>query len=138
MSHYQRILVAIDPLGDYQPVVDRAKAMANPDSEMLLIYVHEPFVYIDMRYADAGAEKNQIAEAQRVLATIGDALGVPADKRLIEKGKPAKRIHKQVEALGVDLVIMGTHGRNGVQLLLGSTANAVLHGTRCDVLAVRV
>jgi len=37
-----------------------------------------------------------------------------------------------------DLVIVGSHGRHGVRLLLGSTANAVLHGAECDVLAVRV
>jgi len=34
-------------------------------------------------------------------------------------------------------VVIGSHGRHGVQLLLGSTANAV-HGASCDVLAVRM
>jgi len=33
---------------------------------------------------------------------------------------------------------MGTHGRHGLGLLLGSTASGVLHGVDCDVLAVRV
>ncbi len=37
-----------------------------------------------------------------------------------------------------DLIIIGTHGQHGIALLLGSTANAVLHGVSCDVLAVRV
>ena len=39
---------------------------------------------------------------------------------------------------GVDLIVVGSHGRHGLALLLGSTANAVLHGAPCDVLAVRI
>jgi len=39
---------------------------------------------------------------------------------------------------GADLIIVGSHGRHGLALLLGSTANGVLHGAACDVLAVRV
>jgi universal stress protein A len=39
---------------------------------------------------------------------------------------------------GADLIVIGSHGRHGLQLLLGSTANGVLHLSECDVLAVRV
>jgi universal stress protein A len=35
-------------------------------------------------------------------------------------------------------IVIGTHGQKGLQLLLGSTANAVLHGAGCDVLSVRI
>ncbi len=35
-----------------------------------------------------------------------------------------------------DLIVVGSHGRHGLALLLGSTANDVLHGAPCDVLAV--
>jgi universal stress protein A len=38
----------------------------------------------------------------------------------------------------MELIVLGTHGQKGVQLLLGATANSVLHGADCDVLAVRV
>ena len=38
----------------------------------------------------------------------------------------------------IDLVVVGSHGRHGLALLLGSTANGVLHGSPTDVLAVRV
>jgi len=38
----------------------------------------------------------------------------------------------------MDLIVLGTHGQKGVQLLLGTTANSVLHGSNCDVLAVRI
>ena len=45
---------------------------------------------------------------------------------------------EEVERLKADLIIVGSHGRHGVRLLLGSTANAILHGAKCDVLAVRI
>ena len=38
----------------------------------------------------------------------------------------------------VDLIIVGSHGRHGLALLLGSTANSVLHHAKCDVMAVRL
>lgn len=37
-----------------------------------------------------------------------------------------------------DLIIVGSHGRHGLALLLGSTASGVLHHSPCDVLAVRL
>ena len=53
-------------------------------------------------------------------------------------GRPESEIHRLSEEQSVDLVIVGSHGRKGFQLLLGSTANGVLHGTVCDVLAIRI
>ena len=38
----------------------------------------------------------------------------------------------------VDLIVVGSHGRHGLALLLGSTADAVLHHAKCDVMAVRL
>jgi len=35
-------------------------------------------------------------------------------------------------------IVVGSHGRHGLALLLGSTANDILHGAPCDVLAVRL
>ena len=40
--------------------------------------------------------------------------------------------------IAADLIVIGSHGRHGLALLLGSTANGVLHGAPCDVLAIRV
>jgi universal stress protein A len=38
----------------------------------------------------------------------------------------------------VDLIVLGSHGRHGLAVLLGSTARSVLNGAGCDVLAVRI
>ena len=47
-------------------------------------------------------------------------------------------ILSQAEAQQSDLIVLGTHGHHGIARLLGSTANAINHNARCDVLAVRI
>jgi universal stress protein A len=56
----------------------------------------------------------------------------------VENGVPADEIKEMANKKSIDLIVIGTHGRSGIKLLLGSTANAVLHGVKQDVLAVRV
>ncbi|MBD3646240.1 MAG: universal stress protein, partial [Pseudomonadales bacterium] len=52
--------------------------------------------------------------------------------------KASNEIRAVAEKQDIDRIVLGTHGQHGLQLLLGSTANSVLHGVSCDVLAVRV
>ncbi len=139
MSTYQKVLIAIDTYGEYETVIQRAREVTGADSELSLIYVHEPFYYGDMLYAGSvEIEQQTNARAKTVLAEIAQPLGIPEDRQYIETGRPASEIHAKAEAISADLIVMGTHGRHGLQLMLGSTANAVLHGVKCDVLAVRV
>ena len=63
---------------------------------------------------------------------------MPETSRHFLNGTPAREIRRFAEENGMDLIVLGTHGQKGVQLLLGATANSVLHGSSCDVLAVRV
>ena len=53
-------------------------------------------------------------------------------------GSPKTEIVRVANENKVDLIIVGSHGRHGLALLLGSTANGVLHHATCDVLAVRL
>ena len=46
--------------------------------------------------------------------------------------------YRVAEEQSCDLIVVGSHGRHGLALLLGSTANDVLHGAPCDVIAVRL
>lgn len=78
-------------------------------------------------------------EAQTALARLGEQLGVPeADRVVVTAISTKEGVIETAKERGVDLIIVGSHGRHGLALLLGSTANAVLHGAPCDVLAVRL
>jgi universal stress protein A len=72
------------------------------------------------------------------LQNLGESHSIPADHLHILHGSPAHEIHRFAENHDIDLIVIGTHGQKGLQLLLGSTANSVLHGAGCDVLSVRV
>ncbi|MFT4615504.1 MAG: universal stress protein A [Bacteroidia bacterium] len=142
MANYQKILVAIDLSEDSNIVLQRALRIARSnDSQLHLIHVIEPlsFAYggdIPMDFSGIQDEIHQQATAQ--LKQFAQNNGVSEQDQHIVLGKPEVEIHAAAKELATDLIIVGSHGRHGLGLLMGSTANGVLHGASCDVLAVRV
>ena len=142
MANYNNILIAVDLSEDSTLVAKRAQAVAaGSDAKLHLIHVIEPlsFAYggdIPMDFSGIQDEIHQQAAAQ--LKRFGEAEGIAEDKQYIVLGRPEVEIHSKAEELGADLIVVGSHGRYGLALLMGSTANGVLHGATCDVLAVRV
>jgi nucleotide-binding universal stress UspA family protein len=56
----------------------------------------------------------------------------------VEVGSPAETILTYAETHGVDLIVMGTHGRGTVERLwLGSVTERVLQHAKCPVVSVR-
>ena len=76
--------------------------------------------------------------AKKRLAELGKQLSIPEDRQFLEMGSTKLEIVATAEEQHVDLIVLGSHGRHGLALLLGSTANGVLHHAKCDVLAVRL
>lgn len=140
MSDYKHILIALDLSSGYESIVERAFSLAANSTTVSLIYVQEPIAYPSVYVGSAPlqAQQQMHASAQTMFEDIGERHNIPTGLRYIETGRPAAKIHDIARANNVDLIVVGSHGRHGVQLLLGSTANAVLHGASCDVLAVRV
>jgi len=146
MSGYRKIAVAIDLSNESTAIMERAKGVSEPDSEIHLIYVQEPMDSVYMGVVPYGpvfvgmdeVEENLRSELKERLDTIGDKYGIAEDARHFLSGTPAREIHRFAEENKMELIVLGTHGQKGVQLLLGATANSVLHGSACDVLAVRV
>ena len=79
-----------------------------------------------------------VEAAKQRLAEMAKGSGVGDKNCHLLEGRPATEVHNLCDKLSIDLVVIGTHGQAGLQLLLGSTANSVLHGSKCDVLAVRL
>ncbi|PSP63029.1 stress response protein [Halobacteriales archaeon QH_7_66_37] len=66
------------------------------------------------------------------------ARDVPVEVTRIE-GSPAREIVSYAEDNDVDVIVMGTHGRSGVdRLLLGSVAERVVRSSSVPVLTIRV
>lgn len=75
---------------------------------------------------------------RRMLDQIGRILGSVAVQCETRLGKPAATIAEAAETLGADMIIMGTHGRTGLEhFLLGSVAERVVRTSSVPVLTVR-
>jgi len=146
MTTYQKILVAVDLSSESELVLQKAQLIADSNAVIHLVYVQEPMdnVYVGIvpqsaAFSGLGDLEAQLGEElKQKLMALGENLGVPADNLHILNGSPAHEIHRFAKDNDVQLIVIGTHGQKGWQLLLGSTANAVLHGAGCDVLSVRI
>jgi universal stress protein A len=88
---------------------------------------------------DLSTIQEQIHEtAKSHLAEFASTLDIATENQYLIFGRPETEIDTLAQQISADLIVVGSHGRHGIALLLGSTANGVLHGAPCDVLAVRV
>jgi universal stress protein A len=142
MSDYQKILVAIDLSEDSAMIFQRACAVASGTTAQLhLIHVIEPLSFAyggDIPMDFSGIQDEIYQQASQQLERFGTANGVDAEHRHLVMGRPEVEIHALATEIDADLIVVGSHGRHGLALLMGSTANGVLHGAKRDVLAVRV
>jgi len=142
MSQYRKVMVAIDLSEDSTPIMERARTIADQSqADLHLVHVIEPlsFAYggdIPMDFSGIQEEIHQQATEQ--LRRFAASHNVDAAHQHILLGKPEVEIHAKSDELDIELIVVGSHGRYGLALLMGSTANGVLHGANCDVLAVRV
>lgn len=140
---YQKILLALDLSTNTQLLCDKARELAKCNqSQLAFIHVVEPLVmeyaYDALPMMPVGVEEEMVKHARKEIRRLGDAYGIPEELCWVELGGTKSEILRVAREHSFDLIIIGSHGRHGVALLLGSTANAVLHGAPCDVLAVRV
>jgi universal stress protein A len=142
MSQYTNILVAIDLSEDSTPVVQRARALADANGAQLhLIHVIEPLSFAyggDIPMDFSGIQEEIHQQATQQMRRFAERNNIDEQHQYIVLGKPEVEIHGTAKELGADLIVVGSHGRHGLALLMGSTANGVMHGASCDVLAVRV
>lgn len=142
MGLYSHILLGLDLSEDSDQVAAKGANLAKLNNATLsVVHVIEPlnFAYggdIPMDFSSVQEEIYKQAEKQ--MRKLGTKWDIPEERQHVVIGRPESEIHTLAQDLGADLVVVGSHGRHGLALIFGSTANGVLHGASCDVLAVRV
>ena len=139
---YQHVLFATD----FSPEAGRAEARAvdiaqKYKARLSLIHVVD---YYPATQLDGGLsivpdlEEKMRESAREQLTACAARIPQELSHEHVCSGSAKLEITRFAEEIGADLIVVGSHGRHGLGLLLGSTANGVLHHAKCDVLAVRV
>jgi universal stress protein A len=139
---YEHILAAVDLTEDCDPVIKRAVDLAGDTAKLSLVHIVEPMAMAfggDVPMDLSQLQQQQFDQAkERLERLIAKYPTLKKDQSHLTYGQPRQEIHHLAKEQGCDLIVVGSHGRHGLALLLGSTANDVLHGAPCDVLAVKL
>lgn len=143
---YKHILVPVDGSATSLLAVSKAAELAKIfGSSVTAVYVVDPypftgvgadFAYGQAQYLSAAtAEANSALEAVR---KIMDEAGLPVTTVVGEGHAVHEGIVRVLESSGADLIVMGSHGRRGLEkLMLGSVTARVLRTVHVPVLVVR-
>lgn len=144
MSDYTHILVAVDFSISAEQVLIKARQIAQRyNARLSLLHAVEYIPPIDSAYEPMLSsswvidERELLAQAKQSLQKLSNKFELNNAGLSVELGAPKHVIADFVKENQCDLVVIGSHGRHGLSLLLGSTANAVLHAMPCDILTVK-
>lgn len=135
---YKKILLAVNVYENADIVINSAVDFAKKNNTQILKVVTvidcvAPFVpsIVDFQHSIEQEAKEAL---DKLVTKIS---GIKVEHEVLV-GNPAAEIVAYAEESGCDVIVLGSHATNGINLLLGSVANAVLHKAKCDVLTVRV
>jgi nucleotide-binding universal stress UspA family protein len=143
LKRIQKILFPIDLDADYQTIIPLAKDLAaRHHASLLLLYVAPPVTmfpsfYVNIQMATFEAEL-QVTARERMVTLVREFFpDFPRLTTRVELGYPADQILKIAEQEEIDLIIMGTHGRRGLErAVFGSVAFKVVQAANCTIVTV--
>ncbi|MDF2695310.1 MAG: UspA domain protein [Labilithrix sp.] len=142
MIEFKKILVPVD----FSEPSDRALQVAidlakQYDATLTVLHAFDvPPAYAGMDLAPMDLLSPMLEAAKKQLdATLVEVRGkIPSATVVMAQGVPWRAILEAIEHKGIDLVIMGTHGRRGVgRALLGSVAEKIVRLSPAPVLTLR-
>ncbi len=139
---YRHILLATDFSEHSDRALYRAQELALVSTATLtLLHVVDdlmmPGEFYDLA-VDIELEKTLLEVAHKRMDELVASVNISELKAEVITGNPGHAITHYAHEHDVDLIIIGSHGRRGIERLLGSSVNAVLHNASCDVLTVRL
>ena len=114
-------------------------------AKLTVVFVIDPYPYMSLGEGTGDAFQAYMNAAYAASAKVTEDLveqakkaGVTMEKSVVEGDDVASAIVMVAEQQGGDLVVVGSHGRTGIQkFILGSVASKVLTMSKVPVLSVR-
>lgn len=146
MKPFDKILTAIDFSENSELAFDYAMTMATQFNSQLTIMhvINEP---VDLRgfyvphISFEQLEKEIEESAAKMMESFcSSKLGSFSNyQKVIVSGIPYEEITRKADEIGASLIILGTHGRTGLDhILFGSTAERVVRSAVCPVMTIRL
>jgi nucleotide-binding universal stress UspA family protein len=114
-------------------------------AKLILLYViqdisiAEWYIPSSISAADLVEDMQKSAEKEMEKWTAEVKAKVPSVESLVVRGVPFVEIIGTAKGKKADLIVIGTHGRTGIDhMLFGSTAEKVVRKSACPVLTVRM
>lgn len=132
---YKTILCAVEISDEGEKVLSKAYELSQLYNAKLLVTNVIPYTILPKDYQKE-LKENALPLLKSKVSSLG--LGIPDKAITVKVGKPYEQIYLFAEKKNVDLIILGTHSKKGINALIGSTANGVANYAKCDVLLVRI
>ncbi len=143
---FKHILLPVDGSSTSLMAVEKVRGLAQAfSSTVTAIYVIDPYAFsgvgADFAYGQAQYLSAATAEANEALKSATEMLasaGITVQASIIESHAIYRGILETASSVGADLIVMGSHGRRGLEkLVLGSVAAQVLAHAHLPILVVR-
>ena len=143
---FKKILLPVDGSSTSNQAIEKTIAMAEAfKSEVTLVSVIDDYAFtgvgVDFAYGQTEYLQAATAEANATLDAakqLFEARGIAVATTLVEGHAVYRGILDTAQSTGADLIIMGSHGRQGLKkLVLGSVAAQVLSHAHLPVMIVR-
>jgi universal stress protein A len=142
MANYQKILVLLDLSEGSEQVAAAGRDMAKHSNAALVVLHVVEFVPLEpigeSLMANVPVEDNLVDLARSRLNDLLTKLQLSPASARVEVGNTKMEILRVAEDEKADLIVLGSHERHGLAILVNLTEDTVLHAAHCDVLAVRL
>ena len=130
---FRRIIVGVDGREGGRDAVALAKLLVAADGELTLAYVFPGDAHA-YRGASAAHEASERERAEALLETVREETGVEAHLRGLGSSSVGRGLHELCEAIGSDLLIVGSSRRGLLgRVLIADDTSAALNGAPCSI-----
>ena len=144
MKQIKKILFPIDFAANFETLVPWVETLADKfDATVYVLFVAQDLSHFATFYVPHSNiedfQQQAIDSAKKRMAAAVEEFfkKFPTLETRVELGSPAEKILAFVEKEKVDMIIMGVHGRSGLdKMIFGSVANKVVKSASCPVLTV--
>lgn len=147
---FEKIVACVDFSDTSERAVYRAAELAaQDDADLLLLHIHRPPIYDDSQVGWFGPTFPMVPlpditdKLEQQMEELGYRIGKEHNlqtifTKVVTSESIQKGVSETLEQYGADLVVLGTRGRTGFKkLLLGTTAEGLIHNTPCSALTIK-